>query len=319
MNWFRKLRLRLRALFQKDTLDARMDDEMRSHIEMQTQENIEAGMKPEEARYAALRQFEWVECIKETCREQRGVSWIENLGQDVRYGARMLRKNPGFTVVAVITVALGIGTTSAVFSLIQGVLLTPPPYPKPERVILISSARTDGQPYIQGCAAGQWVEWQKATNSFKVVAAYEYGSQFLILPDGSESVRGMFVTPDYFKVIGVIPVLGREFAQSDLASKGGQATAIILGDHLWHRRFDGDPNIIGKTVHLTRRQPLTVLGVMPPGVRFLPSRTRATAPNYDVNAQVDFWIALWLPDLARPNEVYCIVAGRWRVRVTQRE
>jgi len=151
---------------------------------------------------------------------------------DVRFAFRQLLKNPGFTAVAVLTLALGIGATSTVFSLIQGVLLTPPPYPKPERVLLISPARTDGQPYMQGCAAGQWVEWQKATNSFEAVAAYEYGSQFLILPDGSESVRGMFVTPDYFKVIGVKPVLGQEFAQSDLASKGGQETVIILGDHL---------------------------------------------------------------------------------------
>ena len=235
---------------------------------------------------------------------------------DLRFAFRQLLKNPGFTAVAVLTLALGIGATSTVFSLIQGVLLTPPPYPKPERVLLISPARTDGQPYMQGCAAGQWVEWQKATNSFEAVAAYEYGSQFLILPDGSESVRGMFVTPDYFKVIGVKPVLGRGFAQSDLASTGGQETVIVLGDRLWHRRFDGDPNIIGKTVHLTRRQPLTVVGVMPPGVRLLPSRTRATEPNYDVNAQVDFWIPLWPPDLAKPNEAYCNVAGRLRDNAT---
>src|SRR6266508_1998271 len=107
MNWFHKLRRRFRALFHKEKLDARMDDEMRSHIEMQTQEDIEAGMKPQEARYAALRQFGAVESNKETCRDQRGVCWIENLSQDVRYGARMLRKNPAFTGVAILSQTIG--------------------------------------------------------------------------------------------------------------------------------------------------------------------------------------------------------------------
>src|SRR6266566_8094466 len=127
MNSWRIFQLRLRALFQKRKLDGEMDEEMRLHIEMQTQENLEAGMNPEEARYAALRQFGWVESIKETCRERRGISWVENLLRDTRFAFRQLRKNPGFTAIAVLTLAICLGANLTIFAVIDSILLRPLP------------------------------------------------------------------------------------------------------------------------------------------------------------------------------------------------
>ena len=210
---------------------------------------------------------------------------------DLKFAFRQLRKNPGFTAVAVLTLALGIGATSAVFDLIQGVLLTPPPYPKPEEIVLITPAKTDGQPYAVGCTSAQWIEWRKEAKSFEAMAGYIWTFDFLILPDGSESFQGMEVTPDYFKVIGTKPFLGRTFLESDASAKGD--TVVVLGYDFWQRRFNGDPNVLGKTIKITRAQPpLAVVGVMPPGVRFLPAFSNADFPNYDINARVDYWIPI---------------------------
>ena len=125
--------------------------------------------------------------------------------QDLRFGVRMLLKQPGFTSIAVLTLALGIGATSAVFSLIQGVLLTPPPYRQPQQLVLIPSARTDGQQMTRprGWPAAQWMEWQKEAKSFEAIAAYAWSFNFLVSADGSESLEGMAVTKDYFRVAGL--------------------------------------------------------------------------------------------------------------------
>lgn len=210
---------------------------------------------------------------------------------DLRYAIRQLRKNPGFTVIAVLTLSLGIGATSAVFSLIQGVLLTPPPYRHPERIALISTARTDGQQTsgARGWPAAQWLEWQKEAKSFEAIAAYRWTFNFLVTEDGSESLEGMSVTKDYFRVIGLQPVMGRIFQDSDTVTNA--LPVIILGHDFWRRRFNGDSNIIGKAVRINQHDvPPTVIGVMPAGVRFLPAPGAAKEPNYNLNAQMDFWV-----------------------------
>jgi putative ABC transport system permease protein len=232
---------------------------------------------------------------------------------DLRFAFRRLLKSPGFTAIAVLTLALGIGATSTVFSLVQGVLLTPPPYPDPDRLVLITPARTDGQRYTRAWPAAQWQEWQTESKSFESIAAYNWTFNFLVLPDGSDSVEGLWVTRDYFRVMAVQPALGRVFLESET---GRPTTAIILGHDLWQRRFHGNPAIVGQTVRISRfPQPLTVVGVMPPDVRFLPSPSESEEPNYNVDAKVDYWVPA-APDpnaLKRPE---WDVIGRMRPGVT---
>lgn len=232
--------------------------------------------------------------------------------QDLRYGVRMLVTQPAFTLIAVLTLALGIGATSAVFSLIQGVLLTPPPYKQPDRLVLIPAARADGQQDSgrQAWAAAQWMEWQKEARSFEAIAAYGWTFNFLILPDGSESIEGMWVTNDYFRVTGLQPMLGRSFVESEFGTK--PQPVVILGYALWQGKFNGDPNIIGKKIRISRSDtPPTVIGVMPPGVRFLPAPGAAKEPNYNLNALVDFWVPA-APNPAHLKDRYWNVVGRLR-------
>ncbi len=219
--------------------------------------------------------------------------------RDFRFGARMLRKQPGFTLLAVLTLALGIGATSAVFSLIHGVLLSPPPYREPGRLVLVHATRTDGQTGTnRGWAALQWTGWQKEARSLESVAAYAWTFNFLVLDDGSESLQGMPVTKDYFRVMGLQPVLGRTFTESE--GRPGSAPVVIIGYDLWQRKFNGDPNIIGKTMRVSRAQtPPTIVGVMPPGVRFLPTPLAAKEPNYNVNGHVQYWV----PALPNPQQL----------------
>src|SRR5258708_27514503 len=149
----------------------------------------------------------------------------------------MLLKQPGFSIITALTLALGIGATSAIFSLIQGGLLTPPPYRKPEQLVLVPTARTDGQKMDspRGWAAEQWTEWNKEAKSFQGIAAYDWTFNFLVRNDGSQSMQGMEVTKNYFQVMGMRPAAGRGFEDSDFGQ--GPVRAILLGYEFWQRAF----------------------------------------------------------------------------------
>ncbi len=227
--------------------------------------------------------------------------------RDIKFGLRMLLKQPGFTSITVLTLALGIGATATVFSLVEGVLWTNPPYEKPERLVLIPPARTDGQPLTgpRGWTAAQWQEWKEDAKSFERIAAYGWSFNYLVTSDGSESMMGMRVSADYFDAVGMQPILGRAFLPAETTFP--TRPVIILGHDLWQRQFNGDPDIVGKTVRISRTEtPPTVVGVMPAGARFLPDSRAGQEPNYDVDAQVDYW----MPAAANPEN---LKRGGWQV------
>lgn len=202
--------------------------------------------------------------------------------------------------------ALGIAATTAVYTLIKGVLLTPPPYEQPENLVLVTGARADDRDAaaIFGWPQQLWDEWLAGSQSFESMAGYRWVFNFLISNDGSEPLEGMLVSEGYFSVVGVQPELGRSFLDSD--SDGTEAPAIIIGHDLWVRRFDSDPDIIGQTIQLSGQPPATVVGAMPPGVRFLPSPAVASEPNYDLHAKVDYWLPI--PRQMRDRPAWNVVA-----------
>ena len=233
----------------------------------------------------------------------------ESVFRDIRFGIRMLRKQPSFAVICTLTLALGIGATAAVFSLIQGVLLTPPPYQQPGRLVLISAAKRDGKPNPSGTwPAQQWTEWRTHVKSLKAVAGHSWRFNFLVRNEGSESMEGMAVSGDYFKTLGLKAFLGRTFSEAETAYP--TAPVVLIGYDLWQRAFNGDPKIVGKPLRMSRsKTPPTIIGVMPPGARFLPSPSVAEEPNYNVNAQVDFWLPN-APDPKALKDAYWNVVAR---------
>jgi putative ABC transport system permease protein len=307
---------RVRGLFGQKQADSEFDLETQTHLQLLTEQFIRQGMDPKDAYSAARRQFGNTTLLRQRHRESRTLLFFPNLFMDLRYGLRMLWKSPAFTVIAALTLALGIGATAAVFSLIQGVLLTPPPYQKPQQLMLIQTVRTDGQKMDspRGWAAQQWMEWNERLGSFQGIAGYDWTFNFLIRNDGSQSMQGMEVSKDYFRLMGLKTALGRGFDDSDFGQ--GHVKSILIGYEFWQRAFGGDPQIIGKTVRISRWESSpVVIGVMEPGVRFLPSPGAAKEPNYDVNATVDLWVPAD-PDPKYLKEPGWNVVGRLRDGVT---
>ncbi len=237
-----------------------LDEELKSHIEFRAQANIDAGMTPAEARYAAMRQFGWAESIKEECRDRRGVRWIEHLAQDLRYGARQLRKSPGFASVAVLTLALGIGATTAFTSIVRTALFDPVPSPHPDRLFVLKARDKQRGWTTGGLNPVAARDAEAATNLFRRTVFWEMDS--LTLEGGTfpRDLGGARVSQGFFTIFSVPPLLGRLPSVEDSLASAPQV--LVLSHELWLDVFGGDPAIVGRTLRF-KQASVTVIGVMP--------------------------------------------------------
>ncbi len=263
MRCFYKLSLRLRSLFQRPSVEQELSNELRFHLEQLIQEKAGQGMTAEEARYAAMREVGGLDQIKEECRDMRRVNYIESFLQDVRYGLRMMRKNLGFTAVAVLTLALGIGANTAIFSVVDGVLLAPLPYSQPDRLVAI----WESNPHFSHV----WIsypnfrDWQRNARSFQQMVAFTSVGSDLTFPGTPEHLEGELVSAGFFRTLGVRLALGREFSIQE--DHHGGAPVVIISHRLWRNRFAGSPEALGKLITLDGVG-CTIVGVLPPGFHF---------------------------------------------------
>jgi len=236
-----------------------LGDDIRDHIERETQENIERGMSPEEARAAALRKFGNVTRVMEETRAVWISVWLEQLLQDIRYGVRGLRHNPGFAAVVVLTLAMAIGMNTAVFSLVNAILVRPLPYPDPDRLVWLGNYNRFFK--AEMVSSPDYVDWKDQAASFAGIVAYGTGGYTLASAEGAGHHVLADVTTDFWDISGARPVLGRFFGPED-------RDGIVLSDELFEREFRRDPDVVGQSVTVNGRA-VTVLGVLPKGFRFL--------------------------------------------------
>jgi putative ABC transport system permease protein len=275
---------RLIGFLRKQSLEKNLDAELHSHLDLLTQENIRRGMTPEAARHAARREFGGLEQTKEDYRDQRGLPILETLLQDVRYGLRMLARNPGFTGVAVLTLALGIGANTAIFSVVKAVLLRPLPFKDPARLVRVNeSVEKGGRSPV---AYPNYVDWRAQNTVFEEMAAFGDCEMIVSGTDKSERVYCEQASDTYFPLLGVSAVIGRTFTPEENATPMKYAVALI-GYGLWERRYASDPAIVGKIIRLNDFD-FTIIGVLPKG--FL---------GYSDSAGV--WIPMMMRDAVWPQ------------------
>ncbi|HKV28922.1 MAG TPA: ABC transporter permease [Candidatus Acidoferrales bacterium] len=296
----------LKRLFRKRTLNKQLDSELHFHIEQQIADNLAAGMPPAEARRCALAQFGGLEYIKEETREARGTHFLESILQDIRYALRTLRKSPGFTAVAVLTLALGIGANTAIFSVVNAVLLQSLPYADAGQLVSLSEAPADRRDIKTGFSYVNFAECRAQNSVFSEMAGNVFHGLTLTGVGEPADLSVSIVTPEMFSLLNAKPLLGRTFASED--GKQGAAPVAIISENLWRSRFSSNPSLIGQSITLDKR-PFTVVGVMPANFRF------------PLPVSEDVWIPLvqdplFGPWMSRPGGHWLRVIGRLKSGVS---
>jgi predicted permease len=297
LRWIYTIPLRLRSIFRRSQVERELEEELRFHLEARIQHEIAAGKTFHEARRVALRAMDGIEQRKEECRDMRHTDLIDNLKRDVRYAVRILLRSPGFTVAALLTLAVGIGASTAVFSVVNAVLLRPLPYPEPERLVWIQDGLTKSSRSSRwGASVADYLLWQTRSHSFDPLAAWT-GNEFNVTGDGeAERVAGLTVTARFFDVLRVQPLQGRTFASDE--DQPGHAPVALISERLWERRYGRQLGIIGRSVELDGRQ-VTVIGVVPSTFRFQ-------------NPEADLWTILTLAPPSRRGPFFLRGIARLR-------
>jgi predicted permease len=269
MDWIRILLSRSAALFRSRKLDADLDEEMRAHIDLAIEENRGRGMNESQARTAALRSFGGITQIRETYRVQRGLPWLEQASRDIRYAVRQLRKSPGFALTAILTLALGIGAATSVFSVVNAVLLKPFAFRDPDRLVVLREVVEDEVRSERTATPDNYRHFLRLKKDAKTIEDAAIFSQNGVSvsrnDDHPRIVGAVSASPNLFRLLGVQPILGRDFVEGD--AKKGADDVVVLSYEGWQRFFAGDSAVIGKTLRIGG-QPITVIGVLPPGMRF---------------------------------------------------
>ena len=250
---------RLLALLTARRLDAQLDDEIRAHLELAERDAMAEGLSPEEARRAARVRFGSVARLKEEHRDDRSVRWVETLWKDFRYGLLLLRRDPGFALVAIAVMAIGIGANTAMFSVMDAVLLKGLPYPEPERIVRVWEAPTPTS--RNGISTLNFLDWKRLSTSFDALSAVR-GLDVALTGNGEPArLSGTMVSADYFDVFGVKAALGRTFVPGE--DEAGRNQVVVLSHALWKGRFGGDPDLLNRSI-LLDGEPHQVVGILPP-------------------------------------------------------